>query len=146
MNYKRKSRFFVIFILKIEKFCQKFNVNHLPENMPSNNHIFAKGNFKKKFSFYCFLKEKFLITIFPFIKYAKISKIFTKKNMNYKRKSRFFGIFILKIKKFVKNLLSKPFQKTGHQITGFFAKINFIKGNFLIIVFYKRKISYYCFL
>ena len=35
-NYKRKSRFFGILILKTMKFRQKFAVETLPENDPSN--------------------------------------------------------------------------------------------------------------
>ena len=66
--------------------------------------------------------------------------------MNFKGKSRFFAIFILKIEKFRQKLLSKPFQKMDNQITGFFAKIKFYKSIISIFVFYKRKISYYCYL
>ena len=45
MNYKRKSRFFGIFILKIKKFRQKFEVVTLRENGSSNNRFFANSKF-----------------------------------------------------------------------------------------------------
>ena len=40
-NYKRKSRFFEIFILKIVKFGQNFAVETLPENGEPNTTLHA---------------------------------------------------------------------------------------------------------
>ena len=48
MNYKRKSRFFGIFILKIVKFRQNFVVETLPENEVANIRIFCKDEILQK--------------------------------------------------------------------------------------------------
>ena len=71
---------------------------------------------------------------------SKFSKIFVKKKTNYKRKLRFFRIFILKIVKFCQNFDVEPLQKSVTQITGFFAKMKFLKGKFLSLSFsfYKK--------